>query len=171
MAALDTLRKSADIVLKSDGAVAELYDLKDDLSGAQAGSRRAIDKRTGVTYALTEFHVSDLSDGKCKELTAAIAAQRQIADPPPDIADEVRSARLTCLYEVLQSPTRIMLVSELAPMEGEPCSDLLTLLQRKGRLPEPDVRSIFTRLVLATKRAHDCGTVLRNLKPETVQVC
>jgi len=55
-------------------------------------------------------------------------------------------------------------------MEGEPCSDLLTLLQRKGRLPEPDVRSIFTRLVLATKRAHDCGTVLRNLKPETVQV-
>ena len=58
-------------------------------------------------------------------------------------------------------------VSELPPVHDD---DLLALLQRRGRLAESDARRIFTRLVLATKRAHDCGAVLRSIKPEVVQV-
>ena len=63
-----------------------------------------------------------------------------------------------------------MHISTLAPTTGAVADDLLSMLERRGRLPEADARSIFTRLVLATKRAHDCGTVLRNIKPESVQI-
>mmetsp|Transcript_93418 Transcript_93418/g.280267 ORF Transcript_93418/g.280267 Transcript_93418/m.280267 type:complete len:231 (-) Transcript_93418:216-908(-) len=44
------------------------------------------------------------------------------------------------------------------------------MIERRGRLKEPDARQIFSKLVLATKKAHDAGVVLRNIKPEAVQV-
>ena len=59
---------------------------------------------------------------------------------------------------------------ELAPQSGAVCDDLLTILVRRSRLAESDARRVFTRLVLAAKRAHDCGAVLRNIKPESIQV-
>jgi carbon catabolite-derepressing protein kinase len=107
---------------------------------------------------------------RCESLAEAILAQRRIADAPNELSDDVCSAKLSLVREVLLSPHRVVMVCELAPMAGAVCEDLLTLLQRRGRLSEPDARRIFTRLVLATKRAHDCGVVLRNIKPEVVQL-
>ena len=158
-------------MLSSDASLSELYDIKGGvLGGAQSGCRQAIDRRSGVTYALTTFAVSDLHPDKCEELAAAIAAQRQITDPPSEVGDELKAARLLCVHEVLQSPSSIMIMTALAPTTGTLCDDLFSILQRRGQLPEAEARKIFTRLVLATKRAHDCGAVLRNLKPESVQV-
>lgn len=185
------LTRSADVLLKSDAGLDELYELKGELqSGAQAGCTTAVDRRTGLPYALTVYALDDLGRDKCEELAAAVAAQRRIADAPADLGgEELSSARLSLVREVLLSPTRLILVSELAPSGasaaaapaeapssgrggGGPylCDDLLSVLQRRGRLAESDARRIFARLVLATKRAHDCGAVLRSIKPEVVQV-
>ena len=166
----ESLRALADIALKSDEGLKEFYDVKEGIEGAQMGGRHAIERRTGVSYALNRLEVCDLHPRKCAELATAILAQRRIMDHAPDDA-EVLSARLACVHQVLQAPDSIYLAVQLAPTEGVIADDLLTVIEKRSRLPEPVARSIFVRLVLATKRAHDCGVVLRNLKPETVQVC
>ena len=172
MEAFERLKGSADIVLKSADGLEELYDLKQELtSGAQAGFVIAIDKKTGVSYALHARDLDEFTAPKCSELLDALAAQRRLRDEAPqDVGEELQSARLACIREVLLTPSRLILVNEVAPTEGAVCDDLLSVLQRRGRLAEADARRLFTRLVLATKRAHDCGTVLRNIKPELVQV-
>ena len=169
----DHLKSHADMLLNSDAGLSELYELKQQLGeqSAQSGCRVVRDKKTGISYALYERLLADLDPAKCEELCQALAAQKRIRqDAPADVAEEMRTARLACAREMLLSPTRVFLINELVPTEGAVCDSLLALLQRRGRLAESDARRIFSRLVLATKRAHDCGAVLRNLKPEIVQV-
>ena len=167
----DVLRPSADILLAADTGLKELYDLKRELSGSQSGCMLAVDKKTGVAYALQESQLADLDPIKCQDLVHAIAAQRRIRDDQPaDIVDEMKTARLACVREVLLSPSRLILINELQPIEGALCEDLFTLLQQRGHLEESDARRIFTRIAVAIKRAHECGSVLRNIKPEIVQV-
>ena len=165
------LRRVADVVLTSEAGLTELYELKGALDkGSQAGCVSAMDRRTGVHYALHEVELGGLPAAKCADLAAAVCAQRRIADAPAELSDEMHGAQLALVREVLLSPKRVLLVTELAPTSGAVCDDLLTLLERRGRLAESDARRVFTRIVLATKRAHDCGAVLRNIKPESVQV-
>ena len=163
-------KRHADVVLTSDAGLAELYELKGGCAGSQADCQLAVDRRTGVSFALQAFDLADLLPSKCDEIVGTIAAHRRLADPPEEVAEEVCTARLACITEVLLSPARLLLVSALAPTSGALCDDLLSVLQRRGRLGEADARRIFARLVLAVKRAHDCGTVLRGIKPECVHV-
>jgi len=168
---LEALRGLCDIRLGSDAGLNELYEIKDGtLKGAQSGCKQVIERRTGVSYSLTDIAVEDLHPRRCEELAAAIAAQRQIIDGPNETGEELSVARLACVHEMLHSPDRIYLAAQLAPTAGAVADDLLSVLQKRGRLPEAEAQSIFVRLVLATKRAHDCGTVLRNIKPETIQI-
>lgn len=170
---LAKLRSVADVTLKSSGdaGLSELYELKGMLqSGAQAGHRLAIDRRTGVALALYQLDLADLPQQKLLDLAAAITAQRSCLDAPAEVTEEMQCARLCLVKEVLVSPTQLTLVNTLAPTSGAVCDDLLTILERRSRLAESDARRVFTRIVLAVKRAHDCGAVLRNLKPESVQV-
>ena len=177
------LRRVADVQLIADSGVADLYELKSPLAcGAQAGCTWAIDRRTGITYALDEKPLAELTPRRKADLAAAVFAQRRIADTPVEIAEELHCARLALVHEVLLSPKRLVLVTHLAsPASGHLSeamtigasaydTDLMTILEQRGRLAESDARRIFTRIVLATKRAHDCGAVLRNLKPENVHV-
>lgn len=71
---------------------------------------------------------------------------------------------------MLGNPQLLLLVSELPPSDGAICTDLLTLIEKRGRLTEADARQIFVKLTLAVKRAHDQEIVLRNIKPEGIQV-
>ena len=48
------------------------------------------------------------------------------------------------------------------------CTDLLSLIQRRKRLPEADAQRIFAKLVLAVKLAHDQGVAVRSIKPDVV---
>lgn len=159
---------AVDSVLTSEAdGLSAIYNLKAELGGAQIGCIEAVHRKTGVRYALRRFTTGELERGrKLEELTEAIAAQQRLRDAPTDLGDEVRCARIAVLHEVLQSPEGLLLVSELCP----PGDDLLSMLQQRGRLAEPDARRIFARMVLAAKRAHECGAVLRNIKPETVHV-
>ena len=88
----------------------------------------------------------------------------------PPGAEEVSSSALIRLHEVLADSSRLLLVSELPPTDGVICTDLLSLIEQRGRLSEADARQIFAKLALAVKRAHDEGVMLRNIKPEGVQV-
>ena len=152
------LRRVADVVLTSEAGLTELYELKGALDkGSQAGCVSAMDRRTGVHYALHEVELGGLPAAKCADLAAAVCAQRRIADAPAELSDEMHGAQLALVREVLLSPKRVLLVTELAPTSGAVCDDLLTLLERRGRLAESDARRVFTRIVLATKRAHDCA--------------
>ena len=55
------LRRTADVVLSSDGGLSELYESKGEISsGAQAGCVSAVDRRTGVTYALHMLELEDM---------------------------------------------------------------------------------------------------------------
>ena len=74
------------------------------------------------------------------------------------------------MHEVVVSDRRTLLFQELAPTGGHICTDLLTLIGERGRLSEADAQQILAKLALATKRAHDMGVMIRNLKPESVQV-
>jgi serine/threonine protein kinase len=171
MAAADRSTVPADIVLASSEALTSLYELRGACEGAQCGSHIVVHKATGQRFCLRTFTDTELRGRKYAELAEAIAAQRRIAEASSqDDGAHLASARLANLHEVLRSPQGHHLVSELAPTGGSVSDDLLSLLQRRGRLSEADARAIFLRLVVATKRAHDARTVLRSLKPETVQV-
>lgn len=168
---LAALRRVADVKLTANEGLGELYDLKGRLpTSAQVGCLSAIERRSGVHYALHTIALENLSPARRNALAAAIDAQRRIADAPADVGDELSCARLALVQEVLLSPTQVVLASERVPTTGTVCDSLVAIIERRGRLAESDARRVFTRLVLATKRAHDCGAVLRNIKPEAIQV-
>ena len=75
-----------------------------------------------------------------------------------------------CWWRICASPASGHLSEAMTIGASAYDTDLMTILEQRGRLAESDARRIFTRIVLATKRAHDCGAVLRNLKPENVHV-
>jgi len=156
-----------DTVVTAEDGLAQIYDIKSELSGAQSGCVEVIDKRSGVHYAMRSYKRGELTRRKRAELCQSIDAQRVLADPPPD-SEDLRMAKLATLHEVVQTPRELMLVNELVPLSG--ADDLLSMIERRGRLSEANSRQIFAKLVLATKRAHDSGVAVRNIKPETVQV-
>jgi len=157
-----------DVRLKEDAALSRLYEEKGPITqGAQAGCFLVVHKETGVHYSMRVYQNDDLSQWKLGELSAALTAQRKLNDAPAQ-DDDLRC--LSRLHEVLGSPKRTLVISELTPTQGGTCTDLFTLVDQRGRIGEQDARQIFTRLVLAVKAAHSAGVVLRNVKPEGVQV-
>ena len=156
-----------DVRLKEDAALSRLYEEKGPITqGAQAGCFLVVHKETGVHYSMRVYQNKDLSQWKLDELSSALAAQRKLNDAPED--EDLRC--FSRLHEVLGSPERTLVVSELTPTQGGTCTDLFSLVERLGRIGEKDARQIFTRLVLAVKAAHHAGVMLRNVKPEGVQV-
>ncbi|KNC49743.1 AGC protein kinase [Thecamonas trahens ATCC 50062] len=67
------------------------------------------------------------------------------------------------MYYAFQSPSKLFFVLEYVP-GGE----LFTLLQRKRRLPEEQVRLYAAEMVLALEHLHSLGIIYRDLKPENV---
>ena len=155
----------ADVVLPTENALRDLYELKGPLAGAHSRSVEARHIETGITFALREFHMAELTTTRLAQLRAAVTAWRKLDNP----ADE-EAARFPRLHEVLASPTRLHVVCEISGPPGCCPVDLHTLIEQRGRLAEADARQIYARLVLAVKAAHDVGIALRSIKPETIQV-
>mmetsp|Transcript_19490 Transcript_19490/g.53461 ORF Transcript_19490/g.53461 Transcript_19490/m.53461 type:complete len:285 (-) Transcript_19490:821-1675(-) len=87
--------------------------------------------------------------------------------------DASTSAPLPLLSEVIATNRRVLVFFELEPLlrhDGGLVIDMLSLIEKRGRLKEDDARQIFAKLVLAVKTAHDMGVVLRNIKPEIIQL-
>jgi len=160
------MERYVDTVLTAEEGLTALYDVKGDLDGAQMGAVEVVSRKNGVHYAMRQYARAELSKRKRIEICDAIEAQRAITEAARD-DEELTSANLPRLHEVLQSPRSLLLVNELVPRGGD---DLLSMIERRGRLKEADARQIFSKLVLATKKAHDAHVVLRNIKPEAVQV-
>ena len=160
--------KLADTLLTSDATLSKLYDVKGSLPGILSGRRGAVHRETGIHYAMLAYVHTDLTRRKQDELCCAITAQRRLNDAPEGTED-LRSARLLRLHEVVSSSHRTLLFSELAMAGGLVCTDLLTIIEQRGRVRESDAKEIFAKLALIVKRAHDMGVGLRNIKPEVVQ--
>lgn len=68
------------------------------------------------------------------------------------------------IYEVINTPTDIIMVIEFAGAE------LFDTLARHGRLPEETARSIFQQLVSAVAHSHKYKVIHRDLKPENILI-
>ncbi|CAE6404422.1 unnamed protein product [Rhizoctonia solani] len=68
------------------------------------------------------------------------------------------------IYEVINTPTDIIMVIEFAGAE------LFDTLAKHGRLPEETARSIFQQLVSAVAHSHKCKVIHRDLKPENILI-
>jgi len=155
-----------DAVLTSDSRLSVLYEEKGALAGAFVGCTELAHRETGLRYAMRSVLKEDMP-GKADELCAAIRAQRRLQEATVDDSDDFSLVRL---HEVLASSRRLMLISELPKQRGALCTDLLSLIHKRGRLSEDIAKPIFAKIVLAVKRAHESSVALRNLKPEAVQV-
>ncbi|CAI5513869.1 unnamed protein product [Closterium sp. Naga37s-1] len=49
--------------------------------------------------------------------------------------------------------------------------DLLSLIERKGRLPEREARRVFASVVRAVEECHIRGIIHRDIKPENILLC
>uniref|UniRef100_A0A7S4BN78 Protein kinase domain-containing protein n=1 Tax=Chrysotila carterae TaxID=13221 RepID=A0A7S4BN78_CHRCT len=160
-----------DARLTSDRRLAELYDRKEPMEGAFSSCEIAINRETGRRHALRVVGKTRLEmEGKAEELRAAIAAMRRLREQPADTDTEGLHASLLRLHEVLASAHRVYVLYELPDLEGAVSTDLLSLIAKEGRLKESEARRIFTKLVLAVKRAHECSVAVRNIKPDVVHV-
>ncbi|KAI9031179.1 kinase-like domain-containing protein [Hyaloraphidium curvatum] len=74
----------------------------------------------------------------------------------------LRHPHIIKLYEVITTPTDIMMVMEYAPYE------LFNYIVEKGRLPEDEGRRFFQQMVCAIEYCHRHKIVHRDLKPENI---
>ena len=121
----------ADVVLPTENALRDLYERKRPLAGAHSRSVEARHIETGITFALREFHMAELTTTRLAQLRAAVTAWRKLDNP----ADE-EAARFPRLHEVLASPTRLHVVCEISGPPGCCPVDLHTLIEQRGRLAD-----------------------------------
>lgn len=174
------LKQIADQILISEDGLARLYAIKGPLSGALAGCKEAIHLETGKRSAVREASFQELSRSRRKrdELHSAVVAMRHIANlhhtgSASSGHDASSSSPLALLTEVVATTSRVLVFVELEPLmrhDGGLVIDMLALIEKRGRIKEDDTKQIFAKLVLVVKAAHDLGIVLRNIKPETIQV-
>lgn len=65
---------------------------------------------------------------------------------------QVDHKNVICLLEVIESTRRFYIIMELAQN-----GDLLKLLQERGRLPEPEAKRVFKKIVKAILHCHKKG--------------
>ncbi|KAF8306917.1 Pkinase-domain-containing protein, partial [Clavulina sp. PMI_390] len=86
----------------------------------------------------------------------------------PQVSREIHYMRLLShphivkLYEVISTPTDIVLVMEYAPHE------LFKIIERGGRMSEAQARPWFQQLMYALAYSHSLKVVHRDLKPENI---
>ncbi|EGF78552.1 hypothetical protein BATDEDRAFT_13121 [Batrachochytrium dendrobatidis JAM81] len=74
----------------------------------------------------------------------------------------LRHPHIIKLYEVITTPTDIILVMEYAGGE------LFNYIVEKGKMPESDSRRLFQQMICALEHCHKHKIVHRDLKPENV---
>ena len=81
MDGLAALRRVADVVLTSDAGLTELYERKAPFTtGAQAGHVEAVDRRTGVSYALHEIELAGLPAASAADIDAPENDESRVRD-------------------------------------------------------------------------------------------
>ena len=112
-----------------------------------------IHKLTGSKVAIKSIEKTYLKDERVKrKVYQEVAGMSRIKHPT-----------VVRLYEVFESPKHFHIVMEF-------CGDgtLLQLIQRKGRLSEPQSAIYFRQLIQAIKACHQSGVAHRDLKLENV---
>ncbi|OXA37259.1 Serine/threonine-protein kinase NIM1 [Folsomia candida] len=77
--------------------------------------------------------------------------------------DSLHHPNIMRLYEVLETPWKLYLISEWAP-----AGDLYAKVTLRGRLTERETRPIFTQILSALTFMHGNGVVHRDLKAENI---
>jgi carbon catabolite-derepressing protein kinase len=74
----------------------------------------------------------------------------------------LRHPHIIKLYEVITTPTDIIIVLEYAPGE------LFKYIQENGRMPEHKARRLFQQMISGIEYSHKMNIIHRDLKPENV---
>eukprot|EP00826_Nyctotherus_ovalis_P006043 TRINITY_DN1138_c0_g1_i1.p1 TRINITY_DN1138_c0_g1~~TRINITY_DN1138_c0_g1_i1.p1 ORF type:complete len:435 (-),score=149.65 TRINITY_DN1138_c0_g1_i1:823-2127(-) len=86
--------------------------------------------------------------------------QREIS-----ILKQIRHPHIIQLYEILETPTQIYIVTEYVP-GGE----LFDYIVQKDKLDESEARKFFQQIISAIEYLHYLGIVHRDLKPENLLI-
>ena len=68
----------------------------------------------------------------------------------------------SCSYEVINTPTSIIMVIEYANAE------MFNYIAERGKLPEKKAKKLFQQIMSALDYSHSLGIVHRDLKPENI---
>lgn len=79
------------------------------------------------------------------------------------ILQKLHHPHVLSLFDVINTPKNLILVTEYA-QNGE----LYNLIERKGRLSEPEAHYIFKQMISALEYIHHHSVAHRDLKPENI---
>jgi len=132
------------------------YDLREILGkGTFADVHLGVERRTGRKVAVkvvAKKRVSLVNGSNPDRLTREV-----------DILKSISHRSIVAVQKVFNTTDHLKLVLDLA--EG---GDLLDLLHRRGRFPEPDAQIVFRQLCDAVRYLHARGIAHRDLKPENI---
>ncbi|CAE6415509.1 unnamed protein product [Rhizoctonia solani] len=134
--------------------IGEYKVLKNIGEGSFGQVKLALHTLTGQKVALKYFSKARIKNMKLgARVTREIQYLRLLEHP-----------HIVKIYEVINTPTDIIMVIEFAGAE------LFDTLAKHGRLPEETARSIFQQLVSAVAHSHKCKVIHRDLKPENILI-
>ncbi|KAH7340982.1 kinase-like domain-containing protein [Rhizoctonia solani] len=134
--------------------IGEYKVLKNIGEGSFGQVKLALHTLTGQKVALKYFSKARIKNMKLgARVTREIQYLRLLEHP-----------HIVKIYEVINTPTDIIMVIEFAGAE------LFDTLAKHGRLQEETARSIFQQLVSAVAHSHKCKVIHRDLKPENILI-
>ena len=130
------------------------YRIEETLGKGSFGKvKLATHMRTGIKVA-----IKVLNKERIKKLDMSAKVKREIK-----ILHSFNHPHIVRLYEVIDTPTDIFLVTEY--VSG---GELFDYIVRRGRLPENEARRFFQQIISGVEYCHKHGVVHRDLKPENL---
>ena len=142
----------SDLTRASKLTIEDFYELCETLGcGTFSKVKRAVHRRTGLTYAIKVID------------KAALAENRESLLTEISILKQVKHSNVIGLIEIFETRRKLFLVMEM--LTG---GELFDRVVEKGTFSEKDASELMKKVLEATEYLHNLGIVHRDLKPENL---